>query len=595
MSRSDEPRTVRYAISVERPTEHVVKVKATYGALREGPLDLVLPVWSPGSYKVRDYSKHVQDLVARDERGRRLEVRKTRKNAWRIERGDARSVTVEHGVYSFEFSVRTNHVDDRHAFICGTNTFLYVEGELDRPAILEVDPPEGWDVACSLDREPLTGTKRVFWAKDYDTLVDAPVEMGPFERLAFEHKSVVHEVVVSGGGNRPAKQWVEDLKKIVATEVALWGELPCPRYLFIVHLFARGQGGLEHENSTAIQFPRAKLKKKKDYERFLSLLAHEYFHLWNGKRIRPLPLGPFDYDREVHTRDLWLVEGFTAYYDELLLPRAGLMTGERYLELQSEHLRSLLDTPGRLRQSLGDSSWDAWIKFYQRDENTGNTSISYYEKGQLIAMLLDLEIRFLTRSARSLDDVLRVLWERYGRGQRGYEDAALRPLFREATGHDLSSFMDAHVDGVEEPDWQGILGHAGLALAPPKRRKNDPRPARLGVTLEKREGRVDVASVVEGGPAWRGGVSARDELVAIDGRRVTADGIEERLADFAPGDRVRLLVFRDDDQREVEVVLGESDDPPARVVKKKDASSEERALYEAWLGRPWDEKEEDEA
>jgi predicted metalloprotease with PDZ domain len=592
-----DPRTLRYLVSVPHPERHLALVRASVGALgSRDALTVVLPVWAPGSYKVRDFSKGLLDVTARDEGGRSLPIKKIRKNAWRIERGAAQRIDVSYGVYGFELTVRTNHIDDRHAFLNGTSTFLYVEGELDRPAIVEVSPPSNWDVACALDvHEHSAPGSYGFFARDYDELADSPIEIGHLERYSFEHAGVPHEVVISGEGNRPARQWVEDFKKIVAAEVALVGELPCPRYIFIVHLFRGGSGGLEHKNSTALQFPRARLRKRKDYERFLSLAAHEYFHLWNGKRIRPAPLGPFDYEREVYTGALWLVEGMTAYYDELLLPRTGLATGDRYLELQADRIKAHVETPGRHRQSLTEASYDAWIKYYQRDENSPNSQISYYEKGQLVAMLLDLEIRSKTGSRRSLDDIVRALWQRYGKVDKGYREDELLPLFSQVSGLDLAPFFKAYIEGTEEPEWERYLALAGLDLKPSKRKRDDPAPVKIGALTEKKDGgRIELATVLEGGPAHEAGLSSKDEVIAIEGRRVTAETFEDRLHDFGPGDRVRVTVFRDDDLHDVSVTLADSARLPGRIVKKKDATPEEKALYEAWLGKPWDEKEEEE-
>lgn len=593
-----DARTVRHALSAPRAAQHLVHVKTLVGGLRgRESVTLALPVWAPGSYKVRDFSKNLLDVKARAaDTSRPLPIVKTRKNAWRVELAGAEAVELEYDVYGFELSVRTNHVDDRHAFVNGTNTFFYVEGELARPATVWVTPPSGWDVSCGLElvQSNPDGT-RVFRAKDYDELADSPLELARFDRFTFEHAGVPHEICITGSGNRPSRTFVDDVKKIVAQEVALWGELPSPRYSFIVHLFPRGQGGLEHKNSTAVQYPRARLRKKKDYERFLSLVAHEYFHLWNGKRLRPAPLGPFDYDREVYTGALWLVEGITAYYDELILTRAAISTGERYLELQAERLRALFDTPGRTRQTLSEASFDAWIKYYQRDENSLNSQVSYYEKGQLVAMILDLEIRFRSQSRRSLDDVMRALWQRYGRVDKGYEEKDLEPLFSEVAGIDLAGFFAAHIHGLEEPDWNRYLGYAGLELKPAKRKASDPLPPKLGVLTERREGgRIEVATVLEGLAGYEGGLSAKDEIVAVEGRRVTADQFDDRLNDFLPGDSIRLTIFRDDDLREVTVRLGDGSKTIARLLKRKDATPDERALYEAWLGRPWDEKEDEE-
>lgn len=594
------PRTIRHMLSAPKAAQHLIHVRTLAGGLKgRDSVSLALPVWAPGSYKVRDFSKNFLDVKARNaETGAALPLAKTRKNAWRVELQGASAVELEYDVYGFELSVRTNHIDDRHAFVNGTNTFLYVEGELDRPAMLWVIPPSGWHVACGLERVKVTEgpeTAHVFRANDYDELADSPLELAAFDRFTFEHAGVPHELCITGSGNRPSMKFVDDVKKIVAQEVALFGELPSPRYSFIVHLFPRGQGGLEHKNSTAIQYPRARLRKRKDYERFLSLVAHEYFHLWNGKRLRPKPLGPFDYDREVYTGALWLVEGVTAYYDELLLARAALSTGERYLELQAERLRALLETPGRTRQSLSEASFDAWIKYYQRDENSPNSQVSYYEKGQLVAMILDLEVRARSQSRRSLDDIVRALWQRYGAKDVGYEEKDLEPIFSEVAGFDTKPFFAAYIHGTEEPDWGRYLAHAGLEIKPAKRKASDPLPPRLGITTDRREGgRIEIATVLEGTPAFEGGLSAKDEIVAIEGRRVTADQLDDRLQDHAPGDLVRITLFRDDDLREVSVRLGDGSKTLARIAKRKDASPEERALYEAWLGRPWEEKEDEE-
>lgn len=571
--------SIRVELSFSRPEQHFVELSWS-AELAAGTHTLVLPVWTPGSYKVRDFSRRVQGFKVTGADGQAIASQKTRKNHWQFELQEAGRVTVDYALYGFEFTVRTNHIDDRHAFLDGCNTYFYIEGQKDRGFDLVVNLPEGWEAACALPKGPEVGEGQVsYHAKDFEELADSPMFVGVCERLRFEAGGQGHEIIAYNQGYRDAPQWIEDFQKIIGTEIELFGDLPLDRdYIFIVFLFDARGGGLEHKHSTVIQFNKNQLRKAKDYTRFLSLIAHEYFHLWNGKRIRPPAFEPFDFDREIYTRSLWVVEGITAYYDELILRKAGLITDKTYLELIAKHINNLAKNPGQYHDSLADASFDAWIKLYQPDEHSVNCSTSYYEKGQLVAMLFDIELRRRSQGKVSLDTLMKQLWHEYkDSGEQSYQEGHIERIACEHVGEDLQDFFKRFVHGTEALPWNDIFAAVGLKLEP----KDKPKPD-LGAFLKAGGTRVILERVLEGGPACQAGLSARDELVAINHRRVLRDSFEDRLKDYKPGEVVELTFFRDGDQRSCQVTLGGHAD--VKFAKREDASDEQKARYQAWLG-----------
>lgn len=500
---------VHYVLSMPRPCSHLLHVRMEIRGVPPGPLDLALPSWIPGSYRIRDFARHVQDFSAG---GRRWE--KTAKNRWRVFGGG--DATVSYRVWAFERSVHASHLDDEHAFVNGAGVFLYADGCKDAPVTLEVRAPRGWRIATGLERRG-----RLFTAPDYDALVDCPLEIGTFALHPFRVRGVPHRLAIHGRWNGVAAVLARDLRRIAETAIRVMGEMPCRDYLFILHEAADRAGGLEHRNSCALQQPPPGGNPQERYENLLELAAHEYFHLWNAKRLRPAELGPFDYEREVHTRLLWATEGWTSYYSELLLCRSGILPPARYLRRLAERIRKYEGKPGRRRQSLSEASFDAWIKLYQPNENALNSQVSYYEKGALAGLCLDLEIRRRTGGRRSLDDVLRRLYEACRLRGRGLEEPEFRRICREAAGLRLDRFFADFVDGTTDISWNRFLGAAGLRLAKePAGDGQGKTRAWLGVSVRKSGGALQIESVIEGSPADRAGLSARDEIIAWNGLRL---------------------------------------------------------------------------
>ena len=578
---------VHYRLLVPEPKSHLLAVELAVENVHEAA-SLVMPSWTPGSYLMREFPRNVVQFEATDGARRPLSWRKTDKNTWRVDAPADGTLRARWVVHADELSVRTSHVDATHAYVNGASVFLYMEGRRHEPAEIEVVAPQGWRVTTALPA--LEGTR--FRAADYDELVDSPLEIGIHDVVEWEIHGVTHRFAVWGRGNLDPRKLAEDTTRIVLAERDLFGILPYPAFTFFLHLASGPGGGLEHRASTSLLADRWSFRGP-PYESFLGLVAHELFHAWNGKRIRPAALGPFDYTRENYTRDLWVVEGITTYYTDLLLRRSGLISQQRYLEKLAEAISRFQTLPGRAVQPLADSSFDTWIKFYRPDANTPNATISYYQKGALTALLLDLEIRRATENARSLDDLMRLLWERYGAPDQGFAEGAVEAAAAEVAGTDLRAFFDHALRSTAELDYAGALAAAGLALLPahqaaPAGAAAPPAPppqeSRTGLTLRVDGGRVMVVNVLAGSAAWQAGVSPGDELVALDGFRVPApEWLNARLVERAPGSRAALTVFRRDElvTLALQVDLG----PPPRFVLRPlpDATPAQQAVLADWL------------
>ncbi len=576
---------VRYRVAMPEPHSHLFEVELELE--RPGPAPvLALPVWTPGSYLVREFSRHLEAAAAFDG-GRRLPLSRLDKHRFRVEAGAAERVTVRYRVYANELTVRTCHLDGRHAFWNGAAMFLHAEGRLDEPCRLTVVPPAGWRVATALPGGPTE-----FEARDYHELVDSPVEVGTHELLGFEAMGRPHEVALVGRASFDRDALARDLSRVVEHLGGLMGGLPYQRYLFIIHLADKRRGGLEHAGSTALHVARTGFFPRETYEETLSLAAHEFLHVWNVKRLRPAALLPYDYSREQYTRLLWWFEGVTSYYDMLSLARTGLTEARRYLKHLGEELTALARTPGAGKMSLEEASLLAWVKHYRPDENTSNSAVSYYLKGALVALALDLRLR---RAGRSLDWLLRLLHERHA--EAGLPEDGVEQACAEALGEaSARAFFDRHVRGTEPLDLDRDLDLVGLSArrrrsesfddkggTPPK--GNGPRsvPGFLGADLAQ-GGRLVVRATREGSPAWRAGLYADDEIVAESGLRVDRAGLWQRLEERGPGGSLRLTVFRRDELVEVEVPLSDPPEDAVWLQPAKAPTDAQRQAFQDWCG-----------
>jgi predicted metalloprotease with PDZ domain len=584
---------ITYTVSTPRPQTHMLEVEARL-RYADAPafVELRMPVWTPGSYLVREFERNVQDFAPVGEGGRALQWTKTDKDTWRVETAGSRELRVRYGVYANELSVRTNEVNDRHAFWNNAATLVYPVGYLGAPSTLRVEPFGNWKIGTGLPA--VAGERNTFRAENFDVLYDSPFIVSDFRVVPFEVKGVPHRVVIDGEGNYDPERMRRVVQKVVEAEAEMMGDIPYRDYTFILLLGASGGGGLEHLNSTSLTWRRFGFSTDDDWQNFAGLVAHEFYHLWNVKRIRPDALGPFDYTRENYTRLLWVAEGFTDYYAGVFVRRAGLMTDRQYLDNAARNIQALQNTPGRLEQSAEESSFDAWIKYYRPDENSVNSSVSYYDKGAILGLLLDLEIRRRSKDSHSLDDVMRALYSDYFKKGRNYTPEDFQRESERAAGSSLEEFFKRYVRGREELDYNAALEWVGLRLdtsAP----NNNARPASdssgyiypLGATVTQEGDRLTVRNVHAGEPAYEQGLNANDQIVAVDGYRATRDFLVARINEKRPGDTITLTVFRADELRTFPVKLGARPNVAYRVAPLPAPTEQQRRSYQSWLGSPF--------
>jgi len=585
---------IAYTLSMESPQDHYFQVEMRVTDAPSGPQQLVLPVWTPGSYLVREYARNVTAASAVDDAGTPLPLRKLNKNTWQIT-PQGNTYTVRFKVYAHELGVQSSHLTAEHAYAVGASLFPYLDGHKDLPLTLSVRLSAPF-AKLATGLPPVEGKVNTFRAANYDILIDSPLFAGNFAESTFTVDGIPHRLVVDGPGRVDLKRLTADTRKIVETQAKLFGGLPYQSYTFLMGLSPGGSGGgLEHLNSTFLLVPSDRFGPESEYRKVLGLISHEFFHLWNVKRIRPQGLGPFDYTREVYTNNLWVAEGVTSYYDDLFLRRAGLISPDAYLKLLADQVKSYRDKPGRFVQPLAEASFDAWIKYYRRDENSPNATISYYDKGALVGLMLDLEIRGRTGNRRSLDDAMRTLYQRFGQpGQPGYTDADIQKACEAAAGEPLTNFFADYVYGKRELDLEGALRRAGLRLktelSKGEEEEAKPRPW-LGIDV--RSGSALIAGVVDGGPADRSGINAGDELVAIGEFKADASNYKKRLAPYAPGEEVKVAVFRDQALKILSVKLGREPDDKYQILPLESATPAQRAVYENWLGTKWKDKDKE--
>ncbi len=596
---------VHYTIRPAEPGRHVLRVRCTIAEPEPDGQAFDMPNWIPGSYLIRDFARQILSFSAHSG-GERIAYRKRDKSTW-VCGPSAGPLEIEYEVYANDLSVRGAHYDTSHAYFNGACVFLRAIGHEDAGCILDiVAPPQNdfghWRVATAMRAENVdsNGFGR-YHAGNYDELIDHPVEMGDFTASSFTAGGVRHEIAITGHHYADVDRLCADLAQVCQTHIDLFGGVPpMDRYLFLVTALDSGYGGLEHRDSTSLICSRNDLPLPgavdvgEAYRRFLGLASHEYFHLWNVKRIKPEVFTPYTLETETHTELLWVFEGITSYYDDLALVRSGLITQSSYLELLGQTITRVVSGSGRHKQTLSESSFDAWTRFYKQDENAANAIVSYYAKGALVALALDLRIRLETSGTLSLDDVMRAAWGRFGETGVGMPEDGFEMLVAEVTGLNLKPFFDQAVRGTGDLPLDELLAQFGVKLG--RRHSTGPGDrggksdagspganAALGVGLDMKSGKVLLRNVEEDGAACRAGLSASDELVAIDGLRVTPSNIGQLLKPFDPEERVPVSVFRRDQLLTFDVEL-----QPARtnvvylLPDGKDREAVERR--DRWLG-----------
>ena len=565
-----------YHLSMPQPNSHYFAVKIDVKGNKANTQEFKLPVWTPGSYLVREFSKNLNQVKAIDINNKELVVNKKTKNAWEIQCAGQENFTIFYEVYAFELSVRTPYLDNTHGFVAGAAVFMYTEATKNQPGLLKVYPHQSFKKVSaalpSADFKTELGCFN-FTFEDYDQLVDCPIEIGNQQEFDFMAAGIRHRVAMYGEANYNVVQLQQDMAKVVQAATDVFGSNPNKDYLFIIHNVTDGQGGLEHKNSCVLSVNRWSYAGS-NYTGFINLVAHEYFHLWNVKRIRPIELGPFNYDQECYTSLLWVMEGITSYYDELLLRRAGFYTKEEFLSKMQSQINYVEGSPGSRVQPVAHASFDAWIKAYRPNENSSNTTMTYYSRGAVLGAVLDAYLIQKSNKKRSLDGFMQLLYNKYALElKRGFTEAEFEQELSTYCGEDMHAFFANYVNGTQIIPYQKYFEPMGLTVKDVTSSQTS-----IGATFDGNEV-VKVKAVRRGSAAEEAGLSVGDEVLICNGYRINKDMLEGMLNSLSSGESMMLTVARDEKVFQVKFIM-KNYTKPQFSIQIKDANA---PLLTYWL------------
>lgn len=575
---------ISYVLDVHQPHTHLFKITLTVENVKTSYVDFAIPVWMPGYYRIRNFSRNIQELEAWDANSRQLRFTKLDHHTWRVFNEGESTVQLKYKVFAndlYHINI-AGHIDETHAFFNGAAVFLYVVGEKNKPVKLTILKPENWKIATGLERSTRPHT---FLADGYDQLIDCPTEIGDFAHFDIPVKGKPHHLVFYGLENMEAasikriiKRIKKDIAKIVETCCNIFGDLPYEEYTFIYHLTERERrSGVEHANSTAISFNRKDFLAGRKYDQFISVTAHEFFHLWNIKRIRPEGWGPFDYSKIPLSKSHWFTEGVTSYYTSLILVRSGVWSKEEFYRDMAAKISEFEQKPGKRMMSLEECSWNIAL----RPDNARDTIISCYVKGAIVGFLLDCEIRRRTANQKSLDDVLRYLNQHYAKKDRAYKNQELLQVINEVSGSDFSGFFRRYITGTEDIPYQKFLQPAGLKLT---MTEEDPAPY-LGIETRQVHGSfVEVMYVVPDSPAYESGINSENILLALNGQRLTSGHWRDLLNLYQPGEKITITLFHRDRLSEKTITLAEKREPLFQIQDADNPSDDQLRLRTSLLG-----------
>jgi predicted metalloprotease with PDZ domain len=567
---------ISYELRMPKPQNHYFEVQMNISDNDDRQVEVKLPVWTPGSYLVREFSKNINLVKAFTKEGKALKVSKKSKNAWVIDAGNEKNIQVKYEVYSFEVSVRTPYLDLSHGFVSGSGIFMYVEKAKNQAGSVTVFPHESFKrISTSLAFDPnnkAQGQRYLF--ENYDQLIDCPMEIGNQEIFEFSAAGVIHTVAMYGEANYDVNELKRDMAKIVEAETAVIGKNPNKNYTFIVHNEVNGQGGLEHMSSCVLSVNRWTYAGSQ-YVDFLNLVAHEYFHLWNVKRIRPIEFGPFNYDEENYTSLLWVMEGFTSYYDELILRRTGFYSEDEFLAKLQSSINYVEGTPGSRVQPVAHASFDAWVKAYRPNENSSNTTMTYYSRGSVLASVIDAMIIAESDGKKCLDHFMQQLYVTYYEGlKRGFSEVEFKQELAKFIGKNMDEFFSKYVDGTEVIPYKEFYAPVGLLVQDVT--TNNPS---FGASFREEDGKVIVKSVRFGSSAEEAGINVGDEIIGCNAYRVDQSMLEGMINGLGNLESCDLLIARDELLLSVHVTMHNFKKP--QFLLSKSTSNEKRLHY--WL------------
>lgn len=574
--------TVSYTLGMSRPSTHLFEVEVRFDDIdsTNTVLEVSLPNWRTGRYVILDFAGGIVEFNAFDGTGKELRSYKTNKSTWRIETHRTTKLCVQYKVFANEFNLRTRGLNDERAFVDGTAVFIYAEKYRWQPLTLTVIPYGNWHVTTGLDS--VHNVQNKFVAPNYDHLVDCPLEIGNQKDFSFKVEGKEHVLSIAGDGNYDPEKVIADITKIVKTHMEFWGELPYERYVFMLALSPTSGGGTEHINSTSMGARPFIFKNPESYGSFLGLVSHEFFHTWNVKRLRPAAMDKYDWTKENYTKELWIAEGSTSYYNALLMVRGGFVTASQHLDRIASGIEMDRGRPGNQMQSLSECSFDAWIKYWKNTKAAVNFETDYYARGAAVSFVLDMTIRQKTSNRRSLDDVMRLMYQRFPLAKGGYTNSGFQKACEEVAGSSLKQYFDDYVDGTKPLPWKEALAVAGLEL----QEKSPEQKPWIGLVTNDEGEKTKVIRVIAGSPAYEAGLDFDDEVLALDGYRVRTRDLSSRIGEMKDGDTVKLTIFREDKLRQIEVTLRNPLLTPQKLVKVSKPTSLQKRIFDSWLFSP---------
>ncbi|HUL43301.1 MAG TPA: PDZ domain-containing protein [Bacteroidota bacterium] len=571
---------IHYTLGMSGPQTHLLEATIEYKNLKpDSVINLIMPAWRTGRYIILDLANGVQEFSAQSD-GHRLAWQKTDKNTWTISTGGCSDLTVRYKVYANEFGTRTRGLNDQHAFVDGSTVFMYSEQYRSLPVTLTVHPYRNWHVTTGLDSDG----SNTFVAPDYDYFIDCPMEIGTQKDFSFDVDGVPHVLSIFGEGNWNADTLIRDISKIVKAEKEFWGGFPYKRFVFMVECDPNFGGGTEHLNSTEMQFPPFVFRDKSSYQGFvLNTVAHEFFHTWNVKRLRPKGIHPYDFTKENYSHEYWIAEGTTSYYADVIMSRTGFTPLSGVLSSVGSWVSSDRNRPGNLLEPVAEASFDTWIDGLKGQQQSYNSSSDIYERGSHVSCVLDLEIRQKTSNKCSLDEVMREMYRRFPLDGSGYTLTDLQRVITELSGWNCAAFFGDYIYGTKPLPWDSALAHAGLSLTC----TDTAARAWMGVSVYDAGGSTKVGSIVAGSPAYQSGLDVGDELLAFNDYRVRSNSFGDRIGELKPGDKVVLTVFHDDVLRAIPVTLGTAPRMSYSVAQVQNPTDLQKLIFENWLGMSW--------
>ncbi len=569
--------SIRYTLSMPKPHNHLFEVTIRISDVTSPTLDLHMAAWRTGRYVIMDFAGGVQEFSAQNGSGKTLPFKKIDKDTWRIEKGKEKTALITYKVFANEFNMRTRELNGEHAFLDPLAVFMYVDELKNVPLQLTVVPYGDWKVTTGL--EEVKGLPLTYSAPNFEYFGDCPIEIGRQQDFTFDVDGVPHIISMYGEGSWKIDSLISDIKKIVEVTKQFWGVLPYKKYVFLIHCQPNARGGTEHINSTVMGVQPFSFSDPAAYQNFLSLVSHEFFHTWNVKQLKPASIAPYDFSKENYSEEFWVSEGSTSYYDDLMLVRSKFIQPDRYLNIVTQMVNADRSRYGNTVQSLAESSFDAWIKYWRSRQNSNIAESNYYEKGSHVSLLLDLELRHRSKNKYSFDDVLRTMLKRFP-PSKGFTNDDLKKVCEELGGGSFHEFFKNYIFGTAPLPWDQTLAYAGLELAP----NESAPPVGLGITLSETNGRSVVTSILPGSPADLSGLELQDEIIALNGFKFRTSDLKPKLGLMKAGDTATLHLFRNEKIKEINVSLASVGAVSVTVRKMDNPDELQKSIYDRWLG-----------